>query len=550
MSTRQIGWRVVFFLFILAALAVTAPQGMARRAAPLAWTAPMDIGHSSYGSYDPEMAIDPAGAVHAVWWGDAEVNTNWAIWYANNRSGSWTLPKLISPQHDCRFAKIAISPAGQLNVVYEDRAANQIMYTFSTDYGSTWSPRQNISLSPAKAYEPSLAVDADGNVYAVWIDGRWLGSPNYQATYSRRVGSSWSNPVLVQSRIGFNKEPRIAVTGTGADLRVHVAFFGKPDNESPSRDYEAYYVRGSGATWEPLVNISNSPGYASYEPDIVGVGATLYLAWDETPDDVNLDQDIYMVRSVDNGSTWLPAVHFTSDIYISRYPVVAWGNGQLRISFDSNLPGPENYDVFYAGYDPAWGAITWPENLSNDGRESKESDIVASDSLLGVAYMDWGIRWNILYVSAPALPPSTPTNSPTATMTHTPDYHFLPVAHKQNVLPTSTRTPTSPPTCTWPCGTMTATPTCTWPCGTFTPTSSETPTETPLGTPTPTPTACVTATATLGTPTPSETPTETPIGVSTLTPTPSATPTETPIGVSTLTATPSASPTLAGGNGH
>lgn len=424
------GWRIGLLVLGIATVVSTLWIVLPPRGAISAdnWTSPQDISRTTYGSFSPEMVLDSQGYTHAVWWGDGETSSNWAIWYANNRTGNWSTPKRISPQGDMRNAKIAVTPTDGLHVVYEDRIAEDIKYVYSTDYGATWSTPQNISNSPGKAYEPSLCADGEGNIHAVWIDSRWLGSPLYQTTYAKRTGDTWSAPVRVQSSVRFNKAPRVTTTGIGGDLRVHVTFYGKSSDTDPNYLYEVYYIRGVGASWETLVKLSEGTNQASYDPDIASSGTSVYVVWDETPP--SSYHDIYLKYSTDNGSTWSTLRPIVVNSYLSRYPACAFGQNRLQIAYDDNSAGAG--DAFYTYFDPSSGLVGPLINLAASSGESKETDIVVNVCRIAVAWMDKGNVWNILYTTTPPTPPG-PCPSPTSTPT--------PVTPQ----PTNTPVPTATP---------------------------------------------------------------------------------------------------------
>jgi hypothetical protein len=369
------------------------------------WTAPANIGHTTYGSYEPEIVLDSQGYTHAVWWGNGETESDRVIWYANNRSGTWSTPKRISPQTECRAPKIAITPDDALHVVYVDWVSSQIMHTYSTDYGGSWSARQNISLSSKKAYEPDITADAEGGIHAVWIDSRWIGGSYYQATYAYRPSSTWSDPVRVQRSVGFNKAPRVITTGTGDDLRVHVTFYGKSSDADPNYMYETYYVQETGTSWEAVQNLSNSATRSSYNPDIAaGESNALYVVWDENPPESY--HDIFLKRSTDNGATWPITVTIVVNPSLSRFPALAYDQDNLQIGYDDDMAG--DGDIFYSTYDPVSNQVSSPLNLSATSGESSQVDIGANDCRVGTIWQDRiasGNPLDIYYSTTPTTPP-------------------------------------------------------------------------------------------------------------------------------------------------
>lgn len=394
------------------------------------WTSPEDISHTTYGSFSPALALDSQGYSHAVWYGDGETQSDWSIWYANNRSGSWSAPKKITTGSNLKFPKIAVDSSDVLHVVYEDRGVNQIMYTHSTDHGQTWSSKFNLSASPNKAYAPDIAVDLDGNQHAVWIDNRWTGAGLYQLAYAKRTNGSWSGATRLQHQIGFNNVPALTTTGSGANLFVHVVFQGKPEDSSDNKLNEIYYIRGTNSSWEDPRNLSQSADRASYTPAIASSGPNgIYLAWDESPP--SSSHDIFLVRSVDNGANWSSPHVVTQDLALSRFPAIAYGLDKAHLVYDSDTAGAG--DVFYVSYNPVNGSLSTPLNLAATAGSSKEADLAVDACRMAVVWMDRNDAWDILYTTTPEIPPGPcpPTPTPTPRPPLTP-LAYLPVAPRQH----------------------------------------------------------------------------------------------------------------------
>jgi len=407
---RLPGWRVVLFLLILplSTLVLVISRSLPGTVSAAAWSVPVTISNYSpptnYGSYGPDLVYDSQGYGHAVWYGNGEVGTQWGIWYANNRSGNWSTAKRLFTEGNLRFPRMAIDTANGLHVVYEDQGSKEIMYAYSSNYGQTWS-KVNISNSPAAAYEPDVAVDADGNVHAVWIDNRWAGV--YHLTYSKKTGGSWSAPVSIPTPYpaDFNKGPGVATTGSGSNMRVHIALYGK-HNGAADNTYEVYYIRGTGTSWDPGRNLSNTGSTASYDPSITASGTSIYVAWDES----TTSHDIRTVASHDNGANWSSQVHVTSDTGRSRFPSIFFGLGKAQIVYDSDTFSPNKGDIFYTNYDPGSGSVAAPTNLSNSSAGDSQLAVVYADACkVGSAWQESAnSKWNIYYAATPCGPAPTP----------------------------------------------------------------------------------------------------------------------------------------------
>jgi len=99
---------------------------------------------------------------------------------------------------------------------------------------------------------------------------------------------------------GYSGSPRIAATESG----VFVAW---DDDRNGARDIYFTFSSDRGATWLASdVRIETDPPGAaeSIEPTIAASGNSVYVAWQ---DGRNGSDDIYFIRSLDGGGTWLSA---------------------------------------------------------------------------------------------------------------------------------------------------------------------------------------------------------------------------------------------------
>jgi hypothetical protein len=110
------------------------------------------------------------------------------------------------------------------------------------------------------AFSPQVAMDANGNVMATWVqyDGE------YYSIYANRyvVGTGWQGAVLIETVTGDANQPRIVMNGNGdaivawwgCNTAGHAYCFG-------SKIYAARYAVGSG--WETAVQIARNDDFNS-----------------------------------------------------------------------------------------------------------------------------------------------------------------------------------------------------------------------------------------------------------------------------------------------
>jgi BNR repeat-like domain len=121
----------------------------------------------------------------------------------------------------------------------------------STDGGSTWRADQYICVCKKVKgqFDPIIeVVPTTGTVYAVWMN-------DYNIVFSKSTnhGSTWSTPVPVYGNVSFGDKPNLAMSRDGRN--VYVLFNGPTGG-----DVYAAVSHDSGATWTQ-VRVTNDDRY-------------------------------------------------------------------------------------------------------------------------------------------------------------------------------------------------------------------------------------------------------------------------------------------------
>jgi len=173
--------------------------------------------------------VDPAGNVYFSWDGytqngGAKGPVNLYVTKSSDGGLSWTptLLDISSSPPDCSAFScgwaylgpgIAMTSdsAGQLYVLWNsgtvDGGPERIFFSTSTDQGSTWSPKANVSLAPAGVDHafPSVAAGAAGDIRIAWMDQR--NAPHWNVYYRTSIngGASWSGETVLSTYVsGYN----------------------------------------------------------------------------------------------------------------------------------------------------------------------------------------------------------------------------------------------------------------------------------------------------------------------------------------------------------
>ncbi len=244
-------------------------------------------------AYAPRLGLG-GGVIHAVLQGGVDQRTD--ILYSRRvGSGTWLTATVVFT-HTAAGSydpAIAVTPAGGVvHLVWQEKIsgnASSIFYMRGEWSGEqlTWSQVVNLSEGITTSVRPDIALAADGTLHVVWGE-KFPDRETQYVRYARSAdgGNTWSDPLRVftdpvsaNSVAPTDIAPVVAVVPSGA---VCVAWHGFP--KGASYDAEDIYVSCSadGTNWGTPVNVSRSEDVISIRPTMAaGSDGVLHLAWQE-----------------------------------------------------------------------------------------------------------------------------------------------------------------------------------------------------------------------------------------------------------------------------
>lgn len=237
----------------------------------------------------------------------------------------------------------------------------------SRDFGTPINVNRNV----AGSVTPQLTV-ADGHVYVGWVGVGATGQDIFVAA-SGDNGASFRAPVVVASPaldpFGHGLELRLAASGS----RVYAVWQDWSSNEAEV----LLKVSGdNGATFGPAINLSNSAA-ASLEPRIAVSGDHVYVVWTEF---INFSAEIFLRASADGGATFGPVVNLSQTPFRhSSEPDLAAADSHVYVVWRENVPFAT--DIFFTVSADHGASFSAPVNLSVSGpvdeRVSRAPEVVA-----------------------------------------------------------------------------------------------------------------------------------------------------------------------------
>jgi BNR repeat protein len=147
-------------------------------------------------------------------------------------------------------------------------------------------------------------------------------------------------------------------------------------------NWEIFFRRSTdnGATWKPIVNLSNDPG-TSVNPQISVSGSNVFVIWAQSTAD-NTPADVYFRRSTDNGVTWKPLVKITSGGVGAISPQMTISGSNVYVGWDQ-----QNGEIYVRR--SADNGVTWKPifNLTNNPGPSTNQQIVATGANVYVIWL-------------------------------------------------------------------------------------------------------------------------------------------------------------------
>ena len=272
---------------------------------------------SSLQAYNPGLALDRQGNLHAVWCDTRNGNPD--LFYSHLISGTLTWSPNVRVDDDTSGAiqarpAIAVDQTGLLHVTWADeRAGNaNIFYSRSNDGGAHWSSkvRVNDDTGTANQRDARIAVDAAGNVDAIWTDER-NGNPDIYA--ARRVAATglWSANVRVNDDTGTQAQsmPDIAIDTSGI---AHAVWYDYRENNA--NNSSIYYASAPAGTlnWSANTRASDvlrtSRQTARLAVDSAG---NVHVIW---MDARHGSYDLYYARLLVGTAPWSRALKVNNDL--------------------------------------------------------------------------------------------------------------------------------------------------------------------------------------------------------------------------------------------
>lgn len=343
------------------------------------WSAPQNISSSPGASTNPVALTAADNTLHVLWEEDQR------ILHAARLNGEWSAPAAIATGQQ---PAASLADDGVVHVVYTNEFSGQFRVFYIQWQDGTWSLPRLVSKTTGLSALPSLAIDSEGVIHAVWADL----TPGFSIIYHGWLEETWLNEPLHNAR---GTAPVLSHDPQGNAL--HVGWQSRGIGDGP---YEVFHAQGTTYRWSLPENISVSPQNESVNAHLASDRqGVLHLVWQEhsessvsihyaagregnwTASEVISDQSVNAygpVVLITHGNqlnvvwrqsnavvyrrhaggldAWLPArVLVINDSGLDSVDLSSGSQGELHLVW-SGWMGSTERDVFHCEHEPVLGA--------------------------------------------------------------------------------------------------------------------------------------------------------------------------------------------------
>lgn len=263
------------------------------------------------------------------------------------------------------YPEVGLSSNGSAVAVWQDyRNTPSIdVYASRRDPASgAWSPNTRVNdVATGDQYKPAVAMDGNGNAYAVWVDTRNGRSDIYFSKRSASTGA-WGANVRVNSVTSFNSQdsPAIAVAPGGDAVAVWYRVVNNKLNVWSAR------LAAGASTWGAEIRVTSDQALQKQAPAVTfGPDGAAYAVWMQP---ATGNADIYFSSLASGSSTWTTNMKVSDDpgtAFQSAPDVAVDGSGKVFVTWTDRRATPYQLRVRIRS-GGAWQASTV---VASDGGE-------------------------------------------------------------------------------------------------------------------------------------------------------------------------------------
>ncbi len=303
----------------------------------------------------PAIAVS-GSIIHVVW--KEETNGTGKILYAKSLSGGmgWAQPVVISSTSNQGVSGPDVAASqDDVYVVWSElrQKANgarwlDVYLKKSGDGGQSWMPDVQVSVSQG-GHDPKIGVSGS-KIHVVWLGYSSHDDARYRGSSDK--GVNWGEEKIISESIARPLQPVVVADTQGG------VFVGWLDsrNSQFERIYDVYLNRSldNGSTWMQETRVSFGELNDYDEAPALAVNSLgLYVLWAQRPEETlsGLATDIFYSKSSDRGTSWISPAPLTGSNDKS-YPSIAANDVAAHAVWQTGNRASIVNQVFHRGFSP------------------------------------------------------------------------------------------------------------------------------------------------------------------------------------------------------
>jgi len=389
---------------------------------------------------DPSIGVDKNRTAYALW--HSYRNSSWTgdIYYSRRPSGgNWSAnDRVDDSSRSSANPSMAIDQNGNAYAVWLDESSRYVYFKYRPA-GGNWGSTVYVNDVSRAFYGTSIDVNDWGYAAAIWLDNRHNSGFSEIYADTHPVGGNWGvdRKVSDYPNLTHYYDPDIAVDNAGNAYAVWT------DTRSEGTDIYFSYCPYQG-NWSANVRVNDDFGSGSQSSPAIAVdnAGNAYAVWTDSRNGSGNSDIYFSYRPA--GGVWQTNIRVNdSPVATYRYKpdIAVDNNGAAYAVWADKRTG--NSDIYFSHWLPggSWGPNV---RINDDSGTAGQWDPVIAIDNNGNAYAVWddtrtenaGIFFS--WLRQGNIPPTlTPTSTPSPTPTKTPTL---------TPTPTPTQTPTSTPT--------------------------------------------------------------------------------------------------------
>jgi len=329
---RTIWFVIMISLFLLSAIAYGEITWTTKR---LTWT--------TRESENPEIAVDGPN-IYVVWQDNAPGNYEIYLKQSHNEGVTWTTKRLTwTSSFTSEYPAIAVE-GSNIFVVWDEQLSDYEIYLKQSDDGGVTWTRQGLTWRDSYSMTPDVAVNGS-KIYVVWRESTL--SHIEWAIYLKQSddgGVTWVYKNL--SGFGHLEAPKISVDGSNVYVVWQVSY---------GYSGGIYFRKSSdgGATWGTVQTLGGASLGICCELEMAVDGPNIYVVGSGYTAQGNYD--IFLLKSIDGGTTWETEKRLTHTASDSHKPAIAVNGQNIYVVWEEDRP--ENSEIYFT--QSTDGGVTW-----------------------------------------------------------------------------------------------------------------------------------------------------------------------------------------------